>query len=105
MVLTHRLDGVVLDLEPFGRDDARYLSLLQKVRAELPDTRIGVTAPLDRWSGTFAVQVGSLVDAVLPMAYDTTLPTEAEYVATVSTSVADYRAALGSGPARLLPVL
>lgn len=105
MTTTHPLDGVILDLEPFGRDDPRYLSLLRAVRSELPGTWIGVTAPLERWSSSYIAEVGRTVDALLPMTYDTTLTSVPEYVSTVSASVARYRSALAAGSARLLPIL
>ena len=105
LLTTYRLDGVILDIEPFDHDDPRYLSLLRAVRSELPNAWIGVTAPLERWSDAYITEVGRTVDGLMPMAYDTSLTTVPNYVWTVAASLTRYRAALAPSAARVLPIL
>src|SRR3546814_1619383 len=55
------------DLEPFSPDNPAYLRLLAQVRARLPNTWIGVTAPATGdWSPSFIAEVARPVDAILP---------------------------------------
>jgi hypothetical protein len=99
------VDGILLDLEPFGRDNPRFLSLLAAVRQELGDTWLGVNGPPNgRWSGAFLAQLASSVDAMSPMFYDTTLTDPAQYTELVRSELARYLAAVG-GDAAVLPSL
>lgn len=102
-----RLDGVLLDFEPFTTDDPNFIRLLTTVRTANPDTWVGVCAPgtRRRWSPTFTRQVGALVNAVSPMFYDTTINDPDRYTTYVRDLLVDYRGALHGMETMVLPSL
>ena len=90
-------DGVLLDFEPFRSDDPDLVSLLETIRAQLPHTWIGLTAPPDdRWSGGYLAELSSRVEAVSPLLYDTGLSDATSYRNRVATQVARYQNAAGA---------
>ena len=90
-------DGVLLDFEPFRSDDPDLVPLLETIRAQLPNTWIGLTAPPDdRWSGGYLSELSSRVDAISPLLYDTRLSDATSYRNRVATQVARYQKAAGA---------
>ena len=90
-------DGVLLDFEPFRSDDPDLVPLLETIRAQLPHTWIGLTAPPDdRWSGDYLAELSSRVEAVSPLLYDTGLSDAPSYRNRVATQVARYQKAAGA---------
>lgn len=105
LVARHGLDGVLLDLEPFRRDNPAFVSLLQTVRAAMPTAWVGVNGPADgQWSATFIAAVAAPVDAIVPMHYDTSLTTTSTYSARVASEHGRFVAAAGAA-ASVLPAL
>jgi hypothetical protein len=106
LVHTAGLDGVLLDFEPFRDNDAQLLGLLDSLRAELPETWIGITAPAvsGMWSDAFIGAVSARVEAVSPMLYDTELRSSAEYVDAMCAELVRYGAAVNDR-AVLIPSL
>ena len=98
------VDGVLLDLEPFSADNPNLLSLLDRVRTRSPHAWVGVDAPADGWSPTFITSIGSLVDAVSPMLYDTRLGDPVAYAGLARASIDRYARAL-TGSTLLVPSL
>jgi hypothetical protein len=90
-------DGVLLDFEPFRSDHPDLVSLVGTIRAQLPDTWIGLAAPPDdRWSGGYLAELSSRVDALSPLLYDTGLTDGRSYRNRVAIQVARYQQAAGS---------
>jgi hypothetical protein len=95
-VQQYGLDGVMLDFEPFTRDNPLLPGLLERIRAAAPQAWIDITAPIDRWSDPFITAVASQVNALSPMLYDTTLVSPTAYVDLVASTVVRYSRAAGS---------
>lgn len=103
-VSTTGVDGVVLDIEPFARDNPNYLRLMNTVRAKNPRVWIGVNTPATKWTNSFITSVAKPVDALMPMLYDTGLTSPAAYTDYVAKNVLRY-ASSSSGYAQVYPVL
>lgn len=97
-VSTTGVDGVWLDFEPFSQDNPNLVALLTAIRAGSPSTWIAVNAPgyADQWSQPFMGEIASLVNAVSPMLYDTSLTSKRAYTAHVTSTIAAYKQGLGT---------
>jgi hypothetical protein len=98
------VDGVMLDFEPFTRDNAQLLELLDAIRRSAPRAWVGIASPAERWSEPFIGQVADRVDLLSPMIYDSALTRPADYSELVRRTVSTYRHAM-AGRAGLAPSL
>lgn len=105
LVGSHEVDGLFLDLEPFGADDPNLVALLRTIDDRLPDTWIGLAAPGDdRWSDDYIQTLSTTVDGLSSLLYDTSISDIAEYRDRVAVEVARYQQAAG-GRALVVPSL
>lgn len=104
-VSTTGVNGVMLDFEPFTKDNPNYIQLITKIRQVNPNLWIGVNAPgfTDRWNSSFMHQVGNQVNAIVPMIYDTTITTSSGYVSHVTSTVQTYKQAVVGTTAKIYP--
>jgi hypothetical protein len=83
-------DGVHVNVEPVADADVEFLALLRALRTAVGDKTLSVSAirpgplrlpfaPNFFWTPEYYARVGSIVDQIVVMAYDTALPTAPLY--------------------------
>lgn len=67
-----QVEGIQLNLNPYLKDDPRYLDFLKKVRLLMGDKFLAVTAPCFsvRWSNSFITNVAGMVDMINVLMFD-----------------------------------
>jgi hypothetical protein len=113
MIAEFGFDGVALNIVPVSNNDENYLALLRKVRATIGETGfMAVAVPPDWtpsdaaipmppqiapdtfWEETYKQRVALLADQLIVTAYNSGLPSAADYSSWVAYQVKTYAAAI-----------
>jgi len=109
-------DGIHVNVEPVADGNVEFLALLRALRTAVGDKALSVSAirpgplrlpfaPNFFWTPEYYARVGSIVDQIVVMGYDTALPTAALYRRYVTWSAANVTRTLDAASPRVRVLL